>query len=102
MDLSKYNIIDLDSYGIPFNQLEVIFSKRYTGIIFITFVQSRQGALPQKFLLNLGYSLQMIQKIPTLFYRNGFDKFKEYLALNKITEIYYKEIINKYYIKIEC
>ena len=29
LNINKYDVIDLDAYGIPFKQLEVLFSKKY-------------------------------------------------------------------------
>jgi hypothetical protein len=34
------------------------------------------GILPRKMLTCLGFTEKMIKKIPALFFRNGFDKFK--------------------------
>lgn len=92
MNLNKYDIIDLDAYGIPFRQLEIVFRKKYRGILFITFVQSIFGRLPIRMLEKIGYTRNMIKKCPTLFNRNGIEKFKQYLAVNGIEKI---AIINK-------
>ena len=83
----NYDIIDLDAYGIPFYHLEVIFKKKYKGIVHVTAIQSGMGRLPNGLLKSLGYSKNMIKKIPTLFNRNGLDKLKNYLYLNGIKEI---------------
>lgn len=100
MDLSVYDIIDLDAYGIPFKQLETIFQNRSLQkgtIFFITFIQKYHGAVQYKLLNYYGYTKKMIEKIPTLFYKNGFDKFKHYLAFKGIRHIKYYEVDNKYY-----
>lgn len=100
MDLNKYDIIDLDAYGVPFRQLEIIFQKRYRGISFITFVQSIFGRLPVRMLEKIGYTREMIKKCPTLFNRNGIEKFKQYLAMNDIKKITIIEKNNKRYLYI--
>lgn len=100
MNLDKYDIIDLDAYGIPFRQLEVIFKKRYKGILFITFIQSIFGRLPVRMLTKIGYTRNMIKKCPTLFNRNGIEKFKQYLAMNGIRKIVIINKNNKKYIYI--
>ena len=92
MNLNKYDIIDLDAYGVPFRQLEIVFQKKYKGILFITFIQSIFGRLPVRMLEKIGYTRKMIKKCPTLFNRNGIEKFKQYLAINGIKKI---TIINK-------
>lgn len=100
MNLDKYDIIDLDAYGIPFRQLEVIFKKKYRGIFFVTFVQSIFGRLPVRMLEKIGYTRNMIKKCPTLFNRNGIEKFKQYLAINGIGKIIIINKNNKKYIYI--
>lgn len=80
MDLSGFNIIDLDSYGIPFDQIELIYQNKTLQkktYIFFTFIQLKNsfGALPLNLLIKIGYTKTMVKKIPTLFNRNGFNKF---------------------------
>jgi hypothetical protein len=102
MNLDKYDVIDLDAYGVPFKQLEIIFKKEYKGAIFITFIQSMYGCLPIKMLRILGYTRSMIRKCPTLFNMNGIDKFGRYLATKGIKKIYrITKRGNKHYIFIE-
>jgi len=100
MNLDKYDIIDLDAYGVPFRQLEIIFKKKYKGILFITFVQSIFGRLPVRMLEKIGYTRNMIKKCPTLFNRNGIEKFKQYLAINGIKRIIIINKNNKKYLYI--
>ncbi len=87
LNLDSYDIIDLDAYGVPFRQLEIIFKKGYKGILYITFIQSMFGQLPIKMLNKIGYTKSMIKKCPTLFNRGGIEKFKQYLAINGIKKI---------------
>lgn len=100
MNLDKYDIIDLDAYGVPFKQLEIIFKKKYKGILFITFIQSIFGRLPVRMLEKIGYTRKMIKKCPTLFNRNGIEKFKQYLAINGIKKIIIINKNNKKYLYI--
>jgi hypothetical protein len=97
MDLSKFDVIDLDAYGIPYEQLEVLFKKDYHGTIFITFIQTLYGGLPYGMLEQIGFTRSMIEKCPTLFFKNGFEKFLEYLAKNGISDIIYIDKGNKKY-----
>lgn len=45
------------------------------------------GKLPNELLISLGYTKEMIRKIPTLFNRNGVEKLKNYLSLYDIKQI---------------
>jgi hypothetical protein len=103
LNLNDYDIIDLDAYGIPFKQIEIILNSNFKGIIFVTFIQSVFGMLPKNMLLKIGYSEKMIDKIPTLFNRNGLNKLLIYLGLYGILYIqgYFlnNSLKNYFYIK---
>ena len=95
INLDSFDIIDLDAYGVPFDQVEILFNKLYKGIVFITFIQSGFGMLPKRLLYSLGFTKTMINKIPTLFNKNGFDKFCEYLSNKGIKKIQYYQTEDK-------
>lgn len=87
-DYGDFDVVDLDAYGCPFDQLEkVLNAPRRPKIIFLTWIQSQWGVLPRKFLETLGYTEEMINKIPTLFNRRGTEKLLDYLALRGIKTI---------------
>jgi len=100
MDLSAFNVIDLDAYGVPYDQLRIIFSKkpRPEAVIFVTFIQIMYGGLPHGMLRDIGYKTSMINKCPALFYKNGFEKFKQYLAFNGIGQIRHYSHQKKHYL----
>lgn len=100
MDINKFNVIDLDAYGVPYHQLEIIFSQKLQAetIVFVTFIQSVYGRLPYEMLEDLGYSPSMIKKCPAIFFRNGFEKFKQYLAVRGIGQIKHYSHDKKHYL----
>ena len=100
-DFSKFDIIDLDAYGVPYNQLEVVFDREFKGYVHVTFIQTGMGRLPDNFIKYSGYSLEMIKKIPTLFCKNGIDKMNNYLYAKGVTEIigYFNQRKNYFYFK---
>lgn len=79
IDLNQFDIIDLDAWGSPFKQLEILFQKKYKGIVHCTFIQSMMGGVNKRLLIENGYSQNMIEKIPSLFSRNWIDKLMNYL-----------------------
>lgn len=89
MDLTGFNVIDLDVYGIPIKQLRLILSRPLrTGVtIFVTFIQSMFGVLPSRFLEDLGYTRRMIRRAPMLVNRNCQDKLLQWLALYGIQSV---------------
>lgn len=96
-DLKQYDIIDLDAYGSPFNQLEVVFKKRYKGIVHCTFIQTGMGRLNNLMLQKLGYTKSMIDEIPSLFCKFGREKIYQYLAKEGVVLINTIEIDRKTY-----
>ena len=79
LDLSKFDIIDLDSYGSPSDQLDVLQKRGYKGIVHCTFIQSMLGRINTNILEACGYSKQMVDKCPTLFGKNGVSKILQYV-----------------------
>ena len=102
LDLKKFDIIDLDAYDIPFNQLQECFKQGFKGYIHITAIQSGMGSLPHQMLSKIGYSKKMVQNIPTLFSHKGIEKLKNYLYLSGVQSIegYFIDRKNYFYFKI--
>jgi hypothetical protein len=101
IDLNNFDIIDLDAYGFPARQLDIIFKKQWKGRIFITSIQSGMGRLPNSILFANGYTKEMINKTPTLFCKNPFEKIKNYLAFNGVKKIYWYGNSRKKYVYCE-
>lgn len=100
MDLSEYNVLDFDAFGVPNKTLSIMFERKIkTGkaIVFFTFIASQMGRLPDDLLERLGYSIEMIKHCPTLFCRDGFEKFKMFLASYGVGSIFYIRRGRKYY-----
>jgi len=97
LNLSPYNVVDLDAYGVPYDQLSILFDRKYHGLIFFTFIQSFMGQLPHGMMLEIGYSKTMLEKAPALCCRHGWESFTQYLALHGVKEITYINHQRKYY-----
>lgn len=52
-------------------------------------------------LYELGYTKPMLNKIKSIFYKNGLQKFCDYLSLYKIQKIKIRQHNNKHYIAIQ-
>lgn len=87
LDLTKYDIIDLDAYGYPIAQLEILFKRNYKGIVHVTAIQSSMGQLPILMLSKLGYTENMLKKTKSVFNIDGFGKLKNYLYLSGVKQI---------------
>lgn len=95
--LSRFNVIDLDAYGVPYGQLKLIFERGYSGIIFVTFIQSLWGQMPSGILHDLGFTDAMMQKAPALCNGRGWDHLLDWLALRGVTKIWHRSHARKHY-----
>jgi hypothetical protein len=97
MNLSVFDIIDLDAYGIPFKQLKLVFEQNINAVVFVTFIQTIFGGIPAELLQYGGYSKEMINKIPTLFYKHSVTCFECFLLNNGINKYYVRQNNKKRY-----
>ncbi len=97
MDLSKYNVIDIDAYGIPYKQMDILFRRNVSAVVFVTFIQSLYGGIPLKMLQSYGFTRKMINKTPSLFYKKADGVLYNYLASNGVTKIYMRRALQKRY-----
>lgn len=79
LPLEEYDIIDLDAWGSPVPQLEILHRRGYKGRVICTFISTFQGALHVAMLQALGYTEAMYRKAPALLNKNGYEKFLRYL-----------------------
>ncbi|MCZ2078404.1 MAG: hypothetical protein LC130_25815 [Bryobacterales bacterium] len=97
LDLSRYNVIDLDAYGVPYEQIKILFERGYRGRVFFTFIQSVMGRMPNGLLIDIGFSKVILDKAPTLCGRRGWSYFLQYLAAHGVRQITYVQHQRKYY-----
>lgn len=88
MDLSKFDVIDLDAYGCPVKQIDLLFRKQYRGMVFVTFIQSMNGVLPHDMLFDLGFTKAQVEKCPSLFNLRGLEKMMGYLYTRGVRKIW--------------
>jgi len=98
IDLSKFNVIDLDAYGVPYEQLKILFERNYSGVVFVTFIQSIFGMIPKMLLVDIGFTEKMIVRCPTLFGKRGWQYFLEWLALKGVRAVTHRSHNRKHYL----
>ena len=95
LDLTKYQIIDLDAWGCPANQLQVLCEKKYKGIIICSFIQSDFHTITKIVQLNYGYTNKMMKEAPMLCRRNGLEQMLFFIntkfKVNKVKIVSYKQ-----------
>lgn len=98
LPLDKYDVVDLDAYGVPYQQLKVILERGFRGVVFVTFIQSFVGRLNDGFLCDLGYTKTMIDKCPSLFCKDGQIKLERWLSLHGIKRVAIRNHARKSYL----
>lgn len=98
INLDGFNVVDLDAYGVPYQQLKILFERGYRGTVFVTFIQSLYGQMPKDLLNDVGFTDEMQEKCPTLFGKRGWQYFLEWLALNGVREITHRSNNRKHYL----
>jgi hypothetical protein len=100
--LEKYDIVDLDAYGIPYEQLKEVFDRGFNGIVFVTFIQSIFGGINHDMLIDIGFTKEQIKKIPTIFGKRGWEYFLEWLGLHGVKKIWHRHHARKHYLGFSC
>ena len=102
IDFSRYDVIDVDAYGMPARIIKNIIRSGYKGIVFATFIQTMHGAIPHIILNDLGIHDEMINKAPSIYNSMGWKLVKEWLADLGIIEIYTRSANRKNYLFFSC
>jgi len=87
LDLSKFDIIDLDAWGSPYKLLKIVTEKKYKGIIHCTFIQTMMGGIDKDLLMSLNYTEKMYSKCRTILFKNAMTKLEGYLFTKGIKSI---------------
>jgi len=75
--------------------------RAYCGTVFVTFIQIGFGIVNRGLLEDIGFTREMIKKCPTIFSKNGWNYFKEWLALAGVRRIWHRSETRKHYLGFE-
>lgn len=99
LDLSRFDVVDLDAYGIPAALIhEVVVDKRFKGVVFVTAIQTMHGGMPKAICEGLGLPQSIFAECPSLVARRGWEFFKAWLATLGIREIIHRSKGRKHYL----
>lgn len=97
INLQAFDIIDLDCHGSPYMQLQILFKRKYHGLVHCSFIPGLRG-VDVELLLSLKYTRKMIEAAPLIFKRNAFARMMDYLGSNGVREIHnYQATVDKNY-----
>lgn len=98
IDLGCYDVVDLDAYGVPAEQIKLVLSSNFRGTVFVTAIQTMQGRIPNVVLRDIGIPIEAINSAPSLLARNFWEYFKEWLSLQGVGAIYSRSVHRKHYL----
>lgn len=99
LNLTGYDVIDLDAYGIPAALIrEVIVEKKFRGIVFVTAIQTMHGGMPAIISRDLGLPPSITKACPSLVARRGWEFLKAWLASLGVQEITHRSKGRKHYL----
>lgn len=98
LDLSEFNVIDCDSYGIAFDLYKKLLSRKdvKNGTIIIYTAITNEFTKIQNLAKEEFNFKSFYNKAPSLFNARAIEFFYEYLAQNGINEINYYAIRDKF------
>ena len=98
IDLDQFDVVDLDAYGVPYQQLKILFERHYKGAVFVTFIQTMYGIMPNGLLEDVGFTKEMVKECPALFTEKGWEYFLEWLALHGVKSVCHRSHSRKHYL----
>ena len=101
LDLTRFNVIDLDAWGVPYEQLKILFERGYRGRVFVTMTQVVMGKIPKGLIEDIGFTAEMYSACPTIFGKRGWQYFLEWLALKGVRTITHRSHAKKHYLTFE-
>lgn len=98
LDLTGFDIIDLDAYGMPIDQLEILFQRKYSGVVHVTWIMSGAfgSRFPRAMMEKLGL-YNIYKKVPTLLSKNPIPLMHRYFLSNGIRAIQTVDLDKKHY-----
>lgn len=91
LDLSGFDIIDIDAPGSPYNALKAVLRNKSIkkARVFFTLNQIMGHGLDNKMLHDLGFSQSMVKKARPMLKPRAFELFKGWLGRNGIKKLNY-------------
>lgn len=91
LDLSRYNVIDCDSYGVPADQIRLLYENKtlQKGTVLIyTCISNKVSTIPKTLQDYAGFRGKMYQKAQTLFNGWAVELFFDYLASLGVSSVF--------------
>jgi hypothetical protein len=81
LDIDRYGLIDLDSYGHPVAQLRHIAARGYSGVVCVTWIDTVMAQQPREVVSAIGVDYEIYRKHPVIFNSLKDRLFKNFLYI---------------------
>lgn len=98
IDITQFDVIDIDAYGVPCDEIKLVVESGFRGTIFVTAIQTMNGCLPFVMLESLGFPREILKKAPSIPARHGWSLFRQWLALIGVEKITHRSKGRKHYL----
>jgi len=96
IDLKQFDVIDLDAYGVPADIIKTVQGSDFSGVVFVTMIQTMFGAIPRIIQKDLKMP-DSVKKIPSLVAKDGWNIFLNWLGYVGVKRIKIREKNRKRY-----
>ena len=86
-NIERYDIIDIDAYGLPFELIEIIFRKKYRGCVIVTMISSVLRSVPKSMIESIGFNYDEVKPAKAIFSPLIFDIMSDLLYRNNVKKI---------------
>ena len=97
LDLSQYDVIDLDAYGVPTEQLDMVLRSTFRGVVFVTMIQTVVGEMPQRMCKEIGLPAKIFTECKTIAFRRGWEYFCAWMHKRGVDRIHLRARNRKRY-----
>lgn len=101
VDLSRFNVVDLDAYGIPADLIQHVVGSGFKGTVFVTAIQTMQGQMPKAITSGIGLPPTLYRSCPSIISRRGWTYLKAWLASLGVQQITHRSAGRKHYFGFE-
>jgi hypothetical protein len=85
--LNIYDVIDIDAYGSPTKQIDILLKKKYKGLVIATFISTANFNPDSILAASQGFTKEQIKTRPGLFAKQPYQMFCNWLCKNGVDNI---------------
>lgn len=97
VDVSDYDVVDIDAYGTPAEHLMLLSQRQFQGVVFVTMIQEIAGRMPSAVMSAIGLPMAAQTLAPSLIARRGWEYYCEFLSTIGVRSLVHRSKGRKHY-----